>query len=211
MQKPSAALPFSFLPEHPKRFHSRHFAMWAAFAEPEARKVFSGVLLDVFSYSWRTLASLAGYSRLPVSARQAEEEIQGELRAELTSWGELLGMVWRLCPDEEPVVYKLFGSEVAGWPAFRPFRLTDGVTPRVFRFEELAFNERAYVLQNSEWDDPDDEWLRVRPQAVNLGTQLQVDNSLLLALPRGYGFNSAGSLSFIALGHDEWQRQQLCS
>ena len=212
VQKVSNNLPFEFRPDHPKNFHHSDFGIWAAFDPGAASQVFSPVLMEVFAYSWRTMARLAGYTRVPSSPAEARSYgVVNELKAELGSWGNLLTHLWIAPHHEEPCLYKLIPAALVSWPAFRCFRQPDGRTPRAFRFEELAFSEREYVGRNPNSDDPDDEWPNLTLKQPNLGIQLEVDDSLLTALPRGWGFDSRGSMTFIGLSHDEWRKQNVGS
>jgi hypothetical protein len=200
-------VPFSFRPEHPRRCSHPDFALFAAANPDEARQYFDESLVAAFHYSWRTLASLVG-------ERVSDDDSYGSvlraatnpwLHIEFHHWGLILANIW--AGIERLLVFKLFGALERTWniPSSH-WLLDDGITPRVYRMEELALEERQIVQPSEDADDPVDEYPTLSVVHPNIGPQHPGESSGLALLMPGYGFVN-GKLHYIDVGHDEWVLQ----
>ena len=85
--------------------------------------------------------------------------------------------------------------------------LEDKVTPRVYKFEELAFNERDYCPYYDEDEAEENEELFLDLKFPNLGIQYPDDTGMLSVLPPGWGFDLNGHLIYKSIGFSEYKRQ----
>lgn len=209
VSRTSDRLPFSFRASHPVSFDPSDFAVWVAFNPRDAEKVFSVDLVAVFQYSWKALLQLTSRD-LHCSDEYEYARVgppSGDLEHEFRSWGWFLFSLWKIRLTHEPPIYKRIGQE-RHWKSFAPWTREDGLTPCVYRFEELAENPRDFILLDDEEDDPWEKLPEQTLSAINLGVQVPDEFATLSILMPGWGYSSDGSLSYIGPAHDEWKHQR---
>jgi hypothetical protein len=195
VQKNNGDCPFKFKDSHPNRFHPTDFAVWAAYHPKAARRYFSPVLMNVFEYSWKTLAEMTGEKpklTLPSFAESIKD--YPWLLQEFRLWGNLFSYLFIGKFEKSPLIYKTLSPSIRSFQVSKPWRCQDGVTPKLYSFEELAFQKRWII---AEQDDTD---IRLRDIEIpNIGNQYFDDSSTLVLLIEGMGFDEKGHLSFLPL------------
>jgi hypothetical protein len=210
LRRTRVALPFCFRPEHPASCGFADFAIWAAFAPQEARGWFDEALMNAFEYSWRSLLPWVPavgarmtppeFARLEPAHRTLHREFRGW--GNLFFWGAWAGL------NDEPLLFKILPPAAKRAPIARHWVLPDGRTPRVYRFDEIAFQEREFLPEVDQDDDEDgDATLKRELQRANIGIQWADDCGELALLHKGFGFDREGSVTFVALDHSEWSKQ----
>jgi hypothetical protein len=172
-----------------KGFNMNMIADWVDENPGDARRVFDDWLLDVFEYNLRVIRCLE------------EEAFSSGVPGELRSWSELFSFVTHGFdnPRKRPF-YKIYPRQDPLPEELRRFwYLPDGITPRVYDFEELAHNPKEYVR----FDDYDYTGYpaTLGTSSPNIGPQYRDDDGILLSLSPGSGFNDKGLIAFIAPNH----------
>jgi hypothetical protein len=182
-------------------------AIFAAAQPEEAKSYFDESLVDAFTYSWRSLAAIVDEIPTGLDFESVEAASRGGwLRGEFRNWGYLFLSAWLSSNGKAPLLCKLYSPIESQWgvPSAH-WRLGD--SPRVYRLEELALQERLVAVAREDAEDPCDEYPQLVVKSPNIGPQCAVDGGALILLLPGYGFHH-GKLEFIGIGHDEWLSQQ---
>lgn len=218
IQKKKKGIPFNFKDSHARsNFHHSDFAMWCAFRPKSARKYFSSILIDTFEYSWKYLAIKTG--EIPMgSLRDFADDIDAYpwLSKEFDSWGIIFSYLWTYPqPDFEPVFYKTIHRTEKDWLMNESWICNDGITPRVYKFSELAFMDRSIYMISDHFTDEDDINYLDNAQArlveiglPNIGTQLIENTAGLGLLFECFGFDENGGITWKELKHNEYLHQR---
>lgn len=203
-------LPFKFKSNHPKSFNPFDFGIWAAFCPDQARLFFSKVLVDCFESSWKELSNIT-HEKIGSDMAYFSKSIDSYpwLKQEFSLWGSIFSSLW-VYPDqnEAPLIYRLIPKYFQNWKISNPWYCRDGFTPRVYKFEELAFQGKSLYFAD-ENDSCLDEGLITEVSPPIIGSQYLEDSSSLLFVMKGFGFNDKGGISYKGVLHDQYAVQIL--
>jgi hypothetical protein len=201
-------VPFKFKDEHPKRFHHSDFAIWAAFYPEKARSYFSSVLVDAFQHSLKGLIDLSG-EKLPkdISCFSKPVSIDSWFRSEFESWGMIFSHLWINPTEREPHIYRMIPKDQKDWAVNQPWLCN--ITPRVFSFGELGFQERSIYTTDEDEYLEDEDARSIELKHLSIGARFLGDMSTVILLQPNWGFNEKGEIAFRGTGHDQylWQNR----
>lgn len=217
INKKKNGIPFNFRDDHPKIFHYVDFAIWCALHPKTARRYFSSILMDAFEYSWKTLAVKTG--EIPKgSLKDFADDIDSYpwLQKEFDLWGIVFSYLWvNPQPDFEPVLYKTTPKNEKDWQINKAWTCEDGLSPKVYKFSELAFLDRSIYIVSDHYvaeddiDYLDNEQARLVDVGVpNIGTQLIENTSGMGLLFENFGFDEKGGITWKKLRHNEYLNQR---